>query len=261
MHPTGQSFLYVDVLNELRKRIASGQYPVGTTIPSLSSLVKSFGVSPITIRRALHELMFEGALYGRQGRGVFVADRRRIVRVLTSSVGWPLGNDIRRAGYDPKIEEISFGPMKPDAHLAKRLKLRNETIFRHEKRVLADNVPIALDVVHLPSKTADMIREHLKNSFVFALINSLKIPVTSVDFEMSSKFATSHEVNLLGVMPHSPLIVASYILLDKNGNPFLEGYTAARADRMTFALSTKVDAESPKPEKKKRASAKTSSSK
>jgi GntR family transcriptional regulator len=240
MRASGQSFLYLEVIGELRKRIVSGQYPVGATIPSLSSLVKSFGVSPITIRRALHELMFEGALYGRQGRGVFVADTRRIVRVLTSSVGWPLGNDIRRAGYDPTIEEISYGPIKPDPHLARRLKLRRETIYRHEKRILADNVPIALDVVHLSSKTATIMREHLKSTFVFALINTLKIPVTTVEFEISGTFATNHEVNLLGVMPHSPLIVASYILIDKRGDPVLEGYTAARADRMTFALATEV---------------------
>src|SRR5690606_30966596 len=131
-----------------------GQYAIGSKIPSQSELVQLFGVSPITIRRALHALMFEGLIYGLQGRGVFVADRRQIVRTLTSSLGWPLGNDIVQAGYTPRIEEISYAKDKLDTKLGRPLKLKNRSIYRHEKRIFADETPIALDVVYLPEDIA-----------------------------------------------------------------------------------------------------------
>lgn len=236
--PAAQSFLYREVLEELRKRIVSGIYPVGSTIPSLSTLVKSFGVSPITIRRALHTLTFEGLLFGRQGRGVFVADRKRIVRTLSSSMGWPLGSDILRAGYTPTIEEISYTAVKRTTSAPKPRKLTAGAIYRHEKRIFANDVPIALDIVYLPSTLAKQMRDHLKDRFVFALIDMLKIPVQRADFEFSSTFATDHEVQWLTVVPQSPLIVANYVLYGDNGEPLLEGHTTARAERMAFALSS-----------------------
>ncbi len=238
--PPAQSFLYLEVVEQLRRQIASGQYPVGSTIPSMTTLMKEFNVSQITIRRALQTLTFEGLLYGRQGLGVFVADRRQIVRVLTSSVGWPLGNDIRRAGYTPRIEEISYVLVKPPADSARPLKLPNKSVYRHEKRIFADDAPIALDVVYLPPATAKLMREDLKDKFVFALIKHLNIPVHQVDFEISSTFATDHEVSFLNVAPRSPLVVANYVLYDKEAKPLLQGYTAARAERMTFAISSRI---------------------
>lgn len=241
MKPAGQSFLYLEVVDKLRRQIMAGEYPVGSTIPSLASLVKSFGVSPITIRRALHTLTFEGLLYGRQGRGVFVADRRQILRVLTSRVGWPLGNDIMSAGYKPAIEEISYALIKPDDKAVRHAKFKKRSVYRHEKRIFADEVPIALDVVYLPSATAKLLRQQLKNNFLFALLDMLATPIERVDFEISSTFATDHEVQVLNVVPQSPLVVANYVLYDKNDQPVLQGYTAARAERMKFALSTRLD--------------------
>src|SRR5690625_2824962 len=151
--------LYSAVADEIRKRVASGEYSPGMKIPSHAELVKIFGVSPITIRRALQELMLEGLLYGHQGRGVFVTDQKRIVRVLTSSLGWPLGNDIARAGYEPSIEELSYEVIDPKSG---RTKLQGQTVHRHEKRIFADGTPIALDIVHLPSGIGEAMREELR---------------------------------------------------------------------------------------------------
>lgn len=237
--PAGQSFLYLEVVDELRKRIVTGEYEVGSAIPSLATLVRAFGVSPITIRRALHTLMFEGLLYGRQGRGVFVADRKQIVRVLTSSVGSPLGNDILRAGYTPRIEEVSYAAVKASQHAITHLR-KKTTIYRHEKRIFADKVPIAIDVVFLPAAVAKLMQPQLKTKFVFGLLDLLPNPVVRADFECSSTFATSHEVEVLNVVSRSPLVVANYVLYDKDDQPVFEGYTVARSERMRFAMSTRI---------------------
>ena len=71
---TGRTFLYANVAEALRRRIVDGLYEAGHPIPTEGALVQEFGVSPITVRRALRELTFEGMLFGRQGLGVFVAE-------------------------------------------------------------------------------------------------------------------------------------------------------------------------------------------
>ncbi|HEY6579155.1 MAG TPA: GntR family transcriptional regulator, partial [Rhizomicrobium sp.] len=74
--------LYETVKSALRDRIVSGRYQPGQKIPSESELIREFGVSAITVRRAVRDLTIEGRLIGRQGLGVLVADRRRITRSL-----------------------------------------------------------------------------------------------------------------------------------------------------------------------------------
>jgi GntR family transcriptional regulator len=56
----------------LRKRILSGEYPRGRKIPSLIALEEEFGVSNMTVRRAINVLVEEGLLQKVPGRGTFV---------------------------------------------------------------------------------------------------------------------------------------------------------------------------------------------
>src|SRR5947209_20509292 len=49
--------LYYQVLQVLRGRIASGQYPVGGQLPTDEALMREFGVSRHTVRSALQELV------------------------------------------------------------------------------------------------------------------------------------------------------------------------------------------------------------
>jgi DNA-binding GntR family transcriptional regulator len=200
--------------------------------------VAEFAVSAITVRRAVRELMVEGWLFGQQGLGVFVADRRRVVRVLSGELTRSFGDEIRRAGMTPRISEVSFAQVVPDPELRAKLALPRRTrVFRHEKLIFADELPIALDVVHLPKKIAGLIRPKLGDEFVFTLLNELKLGAGRIRFRFESAAAPEREAALLRVSFGSPLIIARYIIVGARNRPILEGYTSARADRMSFELS------------------------
>lgn len=234
----GHGFLYHNVAAELRRRIADGVYPPGKAIPSEAMLVKAFGVSAITVRRALRELMFEGVLYGRQGLGVFVADTRRIARVLSGPFARSLGDEIRRAGLVPGIREVAYTRLAASNEIASRLGVRSGTeIIRHEKVVLADRAPISIDTVHMPRRLAESLRERLREEFVFPLLAASGIRVARTDFRFESVPATEREAVLLELAPRFPLIVARYTLIDGRGKPLLDGYTVSRSDRVVFDLS------------------------
>ena len=86
-------FLYRVVSQTLRERIANGPYQHGSRIPGVDELAKEFGVSTITVRRAIRDLTLEGMVIGRRGLGLFVASRPRIVRMLTAGLD-PAGNKL-----------------------------------------------------------------------------------------------------------------------------------------------------------------------
>lgn len=65
---------YVEVKNDLLKRIDRGEYPPRFKIPSENELTKIYGVSVITTRKALSDLTNEGKISRIKGKGSFVSD-------------------------------------------------------------------------------------------------------------------------------------------------------------------------------------------
>ncbi|HEV8614580.1 MAG TPA: GntR family transcriptional regulator [Methylomirabilota bacterium] len=234
---SAQAFLYAHLAEALQRRIVNGVYPAGSPIPSETELVAEFGVSAITVRRAIRELTFEGMLFGRQGRGVFVADRRRIVRVLSRDSRTSIGDEIRRAGLQPGIKELDWSTVR-DPVLARRLGLPAQAaLARHEKLILADAEPVSLDVVYLPRELGERLRPRLAEDFVFPLLARHGIPVARTDFQFEGGAASAEHAAILGLPLRAPLILVHYTLYARAGAAVLTGVTIARSDRFTFALA------------------------
>jgi GntR family transcriptional regulator len=65
---------YRAIMDDIREKIASGEWPPGFKLPTSQQLAERYGVSPGTARRATDALQILGVLEGHQGVGVFVAE-------------------------------------------------------------------------------------------------------------------------------------------------------------------------------------------
>lgn len=68
--------LYQQLKRRLHAEIRDGRYAPGTALPTESQLCDLYGVSRITVRRAISELQEEGHLEKRHGKGTFVTQER-----------------------------------------------------------------------------------------------------------------------------------------------------------------------------------------
>lgn len=79
---------YLQLADLLRQRVEMGQWPIGTTLPSIEQLMGEFDVARVTVRQAISLLAGEGLLSPQRGRGTFVtgagAGARRKLRVETT---------------------------------------------------------------------------------------------------------------------------------------------------------------------------------
>jgi GntR family transcriptional regulator len=66
--------MYRQIIEQVRRRIAVGDWPPGHELPSIRVLAAGLQVSVITVKRAYLELEREGVIATRQGKGSFVAD-------------------------------------------------------------------------------------------------------------------------------------------------------------------------------------------
>jgi GntR family transcriptional regulator len=65
--------MYLQIMEQMKQRIAVGDWAAGQAIPSIRQLAADIGVSVITVKRAYLELEREGVIVTRQGKGCFVA--------------------------------------------------------------------------------------------------------------------------------------------------------------------------------------------
>ncbi len=67
--------LYMQVIEQIQRRVAVGDLPPGTELPSIRQLAADLSVSVITIKRAYLELERAGTIITRQGKGSVVSDQ------------------------------------------------------------------------------------------------------------------------------------------------------------------------------------------
>jgi len=74
--------MYLQILEQIRDRVAAGDWPPGRELPSIRGLAAELRVSVITVKRAYFELESEGVITTRHGKGSFVADVEGLAREL-----------------------------------------------------------------------------------------------------------------------------------------------------------------------------------
>src|SRR5216110_1400066 len=120
---------------------------VGQTIPSERQLTQELGVSRLTIRAALDELVRDGHLDRRHGSGTYVT-QPKIAQPLTLT---SFSDDMRRRGMTPGSKTLELTTTVAGARLAHRLDVSPETRLVRVKRLrLADSKPMAMEVLHVP---------------------------------------------------------------------------------------------------------------
>src|SRR5690349_24938010 len=74
---------YYQLKEIIRERIMAGEWEPGALIPSERELCEQYGISRMTARQSITELVNEGYLYREQGKGTFVA-QPKITQSLTT---------------------------------------------------------------------------------------------------------------------------------------------------------------------------------
>lgn len=98
--------MYLQIMEQIRQRIAVGDWAPGHAIPSIRQLAVDMGVSVITVKRAYLELEREGVIVTHQGKGSFVASDSEVgTRIREQELAQQLEQAARSAallGLSPK---------------------------------------------------------------------------------------------------------------------------------------------------------------
>jgi GntR family transcriptional regulator len=76
--PASDVPIFRQIVQQIQRAVSLGQLRVGEQLPAVRSLAEILVVNPNTVARSYQELIRDGALESRSGRGVFVAERRDV---------------------------------------------------------------------------------------------------------------------------------------------------------------------------------------
>ena len=76
IQPSAPEPIYRQIVEQVRRHVASGQWRAGEVLPSVRALAQEHAINPMTVSKAYSLLETEGLLERRRGRGMVVAARR-----------------------------------------------------------------------------------------------------------------------------------------------------------------------------------------
>ena len=146
---------YVQIAELLRGRIADGQYPLGSRIPTENELAQSLGVSRPTVRQALDLLAREGRLTRVKGSGTFVAQPKLVHESTSFVTGYR--EESRKKNRVLRTRVVCIQTEKAGEKVGDALRIRGDELVTRLVRIrnlenLYSNAPVVYTTLYVPLK-------------------------------------------------------------------------------------------------------------
>ena len=228
------SLLYSRVETVLASEIAAGDLRVGDQLPTEDRLIARFGVSRITVRRAVRNLVERGLVEIRRGKGTFVT-APRIMQDLTELSGFV--EDMHALGRKPTARVLRKEIVNADATVASQLALtRGERVVRIRRVRMADGIPLSYDETYLPLEIGkNIMTDNLKVEPIFSLLErKYDVPLIEAEYKLDAVAAETEVAAALKVKQRSPIFRIERTSYSTGGRPIDYEKLHYRGDLVQF---------------------------
>ena len=223
--------LYSQIEQSIMEKIKQGLLAEGESLPSEQELARSFHVSRMTARQALHGLKQNGYVVTIRRKGTFVTTSK-IERPLIALQGF--SQQMRWSGAQPSSVVLEHAVVAPPAEIVERLQLqKDEKVFKLKRLRLANKLPLAVELAYTVAKyfpgidSIDFERESLYS----VMENRYGSPIGwSID-DIEATRATAEEARLLAVPRGSAILSVTRLVMSSEGQPIESGFSHYRGDR------------------------------
>src|SRR5919206_841809 len=206
-----------------------GTLEVGEAIPAERRLAVELGVSRPTLRAAIDELVRDGLLLRRHGKGTFVSEPKIALPLAMTS----FSEDMARRGMRPGSRVLSFERIAAGAKLGQRLRVSpGEPLWAIRRLRLADAETMAIELLHVPQRILpDLRREHLEGTSFYELLARQGVVVAAGIQTIEPTVISDEEARILGVPVHSPAFLFERVSESEAGEAVEVVRSVYRGDR------------------------------
>jgi GntR family transcriptional regulator len=231
--------LYHQIQHLLRHRIHNGQYRPGTQIPSEHELSAELGVSRVTLREALRELVRENLLVKIQGKGTFVNSNppKRLAPVRYTGFLEDMQERVRKL----RVAEVEVAQSPATPEVKKALDLDDGasevTVIRRLR--LIDDQPFSFTQNYLRTEIGARIRQRDLYSMPLLKIlqEDLKIPITRAKETIAAAPADPDIARRLSIPVLYPVLHMTRVMFTTGDKPFEIVDIYYRADKYHYSVN------------------------
>lgn len=229
----GRQPKYLRIHRDLSDRIASGQWPAGSPLPSQQQLAAEFGVSVMTLRQALQLLADDGLIQTRHGAGTYVAAR----------YAYDLGGlrsfaaDLGAQDADITTEVLAAGTVEPPADVAARLGASGP-VFRLRRLRLSAGRPLIVQTSYLAAAlTAVVSLEDLGLRGLYTILAEHGLAIARADETITPTALGPRDTRDLGRPPASLALLSHRVSFTAAGRPVIDDYALLPADSVAITVN------------------------
>jgi GntR family transcriptional regulator len=207
--------LYSQIQEHIAESILSGKLAPETKIQSEREYSEDLGVSRMTVRRALTELVNEGLLERRHGSGTYVAKPKvtyesvELVKTIEA---------MQRRNIATASQLLEFSEIAASRRLAEMLKIEiGNPIYRVDILRFANRVPVILERVFFPRLRFPSLEEwDLERSSIYDLLTSAyQVMPGRISQTVEAVAAVDTVAQQLRIEENSPLLMLSRIIYER----------------------------------------------
>ncbi|MBQ0135685.1 MAG: GntR family transcriptional regulator [Oscillospiraceae bacterium] len=208
--------LYNQVLDGIKAKIEAGNYKVDQKIPTEPELCEEYGVSRITVRRAVEELEREGLLIRRQGKGTFVSEKSiKVIKKAERS----FSEACVLLGKEPSAKVLGARVVPATQEDKDCLGLPDESkIVEIDRLRYADGDAVLLERNHFPMVFSYLLESNLTGS-LYEILHTYGVRPSWSTKEVSLITADKNKASLLGITKGNYLIYIKQTVYDQKDRP------------------------------------------
>lgn len=196
--------LHEQVFNSLRERILTGDFAPHQQLPSEACLMRSFGVSRVTVRQALKDLGAEGLIYSQQGKGSFVSAPRATYN-LSALLGFH--EAMQGKPFVATSQVCSSREVDASRETAAALHLKRGDRVLEVKRVRCLNArPVSVDLSYFPLDVGQRLSGEDLTQDIFPLLEARGIALGRSRLWIEAQPCPPEFAIALAISPGEPVL-------------------------------------------------------
>jgi GntR family transcriptional regulator len=212
---------YQEVKQKITEDLVRGRYPMGQALPAEKDLAKELDVSIGTLRKAVDELVNEGIVVRRQGRGTYVVqhDVKRLLYYFFHVVK----HDVEKKVY-PKVELVSLNSALASKEESSKLDIKEGVpVWRVTNRLSLDGRCVMIDHITLDKKRFKKLThtDFIERTGSIYQMYQMQYGQTVVrsSERLRAGLAGKQHAEWLGLNPDSPILIIRRVALGLQDEP------------------------------------------
>jgi len=217
--------LYYQLKEYLQEEIQT-HYQAGDLLPSEGEIEKQYGVSRITVRKAIEELSREGIVTKKQGKGTFVQEQKIL---YDANVIGSLTQRLEKQQHKLQTKSIEYITVSGKSHVKELLQC--DTLLCIKRYRILDGQPFAMMLNYIDSQKVPDIEEKFKIESLYTLYaQEYGITFHYAEETVGAKAATAEHAEKLDLPAHMPLLSLQRLSYDQQHRPLEYSDIVIRSD-------------------------------